>query len=56
MPMIHGISAKWAPPNERGRLVGFVLGGKLFYRLSTRSIYMILNAIYTILKLYLYYT
>lgn len=28
MPMIHGISAKWAPPNERGRLVGFVLGGK----------------------------
>lgn len=27
MPMIHGISAKWAPPNERGRLVGFVLGG-----------------------------
>ncbi|XP_015367786.1 PREDICTED: sialin-like [Diuraphis noxia] len=32
MPMIHGISAKWAPPNERGRLVGFVLGGKSFFR------------------------
>ncbi|XP_008180303.1 sialin [Acyrthosiphon pisum] len=30
MPMIHGISAKWAPPNERGRLVGFVLGGLQF--------------------------
>ncbi|XP_050536616.1 sialin-like isoform X2 [Daktulosphaira vitifoliae] len=30
MPMIHGISAKWSPPNERGRLVGFVLGGIQF--------------------------
>lgn len=37
MPMIHGISAKWAPPNERGRLVGFVLGGKLFYRTIVRG-------------------
>lgn len=32
MPMIHGISAKWAPPNERGRLVGFVLGGNIIIR------------------------
>lgn len=26
-PMIHGIMAKWAPPHERGRLVGFVVSG-----------------------------
>jgi len=37
MPMIHGISAKWAPPNERGRLVGFVLGGKPFYIILARG-------------------
>lgn len=37
MPMIHGISAKWAPPNERGRLVGFVLGGKPIFRVLVRD-------------------
>lgn len=26
-PTIHGIMAKWAPPNERGRLVGFIVSG-----------------------------
>lgn len=26
-PMIHGIMARWAPPHERGRLVGFVGSG-----------------------------
>ncbi|XP_050434326.1 putative inorganic phosphate cotransporter isoform X2 [Adelges cooleyi] len=26
-PMCHGIMARWSPPNERGRLVGFVMSG-----------------------------
>ncbi|VVC39796.1 Hypothetical protein CINCED_3A021879 [Cinara cedri] len=26
-PMIHGIMAKWTPPHERSRLVGFVVSG-----------------------------
>ncbi|XP_072157143.1 putative inorganic phosphate cotransporter isoform X2 [Bemisia tabaci] len=30
MPMVHGIMSKWAPPQERGRLVGFILGGIQF--------------------------
>lgn len=30
LPTIHGISAKWSPPHERSRLVGFILAGKYF--------------------------
>lgn len=26
-PMVHGIMSKWAPPNERGQLVGFIVSG-----------------------------
>lgn len=32
LPTVHGISAKWAPPNERSRLVGFIMSGKLTLR------------------------
>lgn len=27
-PSIHSISAKWTPPNERSRLIGFIFSGK----------------------------
>ncbi|XP_025200393.1 putative inorganic phosphate cotransporter [Melanaphis sacchari] len=26
-PMVHGIMSKWAPPHERGQLVGFIASG-----------------------------
>ncbi|XP_015371893.1 PREDICTED: putative inorganic phosphate cotransporter [Diuraphis noxia] len=26
-PVIHGIMSKWAPPHERGKLVGFIVSG-----------------------------
>ncbi|XP_065204751.1 sialin-like [Planococcus citri] len=35
LPTIHAISAKWAPPNERGRLVGFIMGGIPFGTMVT---------------------
>ncbi|XP_065205167.1 sialin-like [Planococcus citri] len=34
-PTIHAISAKWAPPNERSRLVGFILSGIPFGTMVT---------------------
>lgn len=27
LPITHGISAKWTPPHERSRLIGFILSG-----------------------------
>lgn len=26
-PMVHGIMSRWAPPHERGKLVGFIVSG-----------------------------
>lgn len=36
-PTIHSIIATWAPPNERSRLVGFIMSGKIYKK------YLILN-------------
>ncbi|XP_050434410.1 putative inorganic phosphate cotransporter [Adelges cooleyi] len=35
LPMCHGIMARWVPPNERGRLVGFVMSGIQFGTMIT---------------------
>lgn len=31
-PTIHAIIARWATPNERSRLVGFIMSGKYINR------------------------
>lgn len=46
-PTIHAISAQWAPPNERGRLVGFIWGGKLILKFARLLFYTFLNPLPT---------
>lgn len=42
-PMVHGIMAKWVPPNERGRLVGFIASGIQLGTMVTMAISGILS-------------
>lgn len=37
-PMIHGIMARWAPPHERGRLVGFIVSGIQLGTMATLAV------------------
>lgn len=43
-PMVHGIMAKWVPPNERSQLVGFIVSGIQLGTMTSLAISGILSS------------
>lgn len=43
-PMVHGIMAKWSPPHERSRLVGFIISGIQLGTMATLALSGVLSS------------
>lgn len=43
-PMVHGIMAKWSPPHERSRLVGFIISGIQLGTMTTLALSGVLSS------------